>query len=268
MRCVVTGVLVLLLAMACDRTESRRADAHGEPRRIASLSPALTATLVALGRADQVVGRTPWCQGVPQASVVGSSTDVDLERMVAIEPDLVVIQRSSRGVPPELARLAQERGWRLETLPCDSLEDLRGMGDRLQALCGPSAGGESLAVRWRAVLRPPAGMRKDERVVMLLPGAALRACGGGSYMADLWRVWGGRCWPEARGWPEVQIEDLVVARPDRVMVMGGPISPELANALALSPLRLESLPDPGLLQPGPDFLRAAEAWRATLEPRP
>lgn len=233
-----------------------------------SLSPAITATLVALGHADRVAGRTPWCGGLPHVPVVGSSMDVDLERLVVIDPDLVVIQRTSRGTLPELERVARKRGWRIETLPGDSLQDLSGMGERLQTLCGTGPHARSLAARWQAVLRPPTGFKPQERVAFLLPGPGVRAFGEGSYLVDLWKGWGGRCWPDARGWPEVQIEDLVRAQPDRVIVVGGDASPELARVLGSGQMRVESLADPRFLQPGPDFLAAAEAWRASMERGP
>ena len=262
------GLLASVLASACDRAGPHGAAAAGPARRVVSLSPAISATLVALGHADRVAGRTPWCGGLPQVPVVGTSMDVDLERMVAIDPDLIVIQRTSRGTLPELERVARVRGWRIETLPCDSLQDLSGLGDRLQTLCGPGPQGASLAARWQAVLRPPAAFKPQERVAFLLPGPGVRAFGQGSYLVDLWKVWGGRCWPEAQGWPEVQIEDLVVARPDRVIVVGGQPSPELNRMLESDQVQVESLADPRLLQPGPDFLVAAETWRASMERQP
>ncbi|MFM7806806.1 MAG: hypothetical protein ACKPEA_02615, partial [Planctomycetota bacterium] len=56
-------LLALALASACGEVpEVATTDAPA--RRIVSLSPAISATLVSLGWRDRLVGRTPWCAGV------------------------------------------------------------------------------------------------------------------------------------------------------------------------------------------------------------
>jgi iron complex transport system substrate-binding protein len=63
-------------------------------RRIVCLCPSLTETLFALGLAEQVVGRTRYCihpaKQVEGAAVVGGTHDVDIDRVQALKPDLVV----------------------------------------------------------------------------------------------------------------------------------------------------------------------------------
>jgi hypothetical protein len=64
------------------------------PRRIVSLIPSITETLCRLGLADALVGVTAYC--VEPAAVVrgktriGGEKDPDLEKIRALEPDLVV----------------------------------------------------------------------------------------------------------------------------------------------------------------------------------
>lgn len=264
-------MVILLLALAspfgCDESATKAARS-GAADRVVSFSPAITATLVELGLGGRVRGRTPWCRGVGDAPVVGSLEEVDLEQIAAIDPDLVLVQRTSRGVPEELQWIADRRGWRVETVPGDSLEDMRSMGATLARLCDLHGGDAGLAARWERLLARPPGVRADEKVVFLMPGDPPRAFGGGSYLADLWQAWGGKAWPDARGWPEIQLEDLIAAHPERVFVVGGEASPALAQALAGAGMKVASLPDAGFLQPGPEFLRAAEAWRTELERRP
>lgn len=63
----------------------------GDPRRIVSLAPSITEILFALGRQDQLKGVTqfsdypPEAQGLPK---VGSYVRLDLEKIVALKPDL------------------------------------------------------------------------------------------------------------------------------------------------------------------------------------
>ena len=259
------GLIPLLVA--CDRAESP-AQAAGPSPRVVSLSPAVTSTLAEMGLATSLRGRTPWCIAVGQVPVLGSMDDVDLERLVAAEPELIVIQRTVRGPPAELLHAATAHGWRVEQVDCESLGDMRELGPRLASLMGKSQAASALSARWDGVTRPPAGVRPGERVAMLLPGPELRAFGEGSYLADLWRAWGGRTWPDMSGWPAVQLEDVVAAKPDRVIVVGGQASEALVSALAPRGIPVESLPDAGLLRPGPELLQAIETWRGRLERAP
>jgi len=70
-----------------------------EPRRIVSLAPSITETLYALGLADRVVGVTSYCDFPPEArskEKVGDTIHPDLERIIALKPDLVLVSTSSQ----------------------------------------------------------------------------------------------------------------------------------------------------------------------------
>jgi ABC-type Fe3+-hydroxamate transport system substrate-binding protein len=67
------------------------------PRRIVSLVPSDTYTLVALGAGERLVGRTKFCvepdEALARVPEVGGTKDPDLEKVIALEPDLVVMNR-------------------------------------------------------------------------------------------------------------------------------------------------------------------------------
>ena len=91
----------------------------GPPRRIVSLVPSDTYTLFALGVGDRVVGRTTWCE-LPAAAhavaTVGGTKDVDVDAVLALEPDLVVANQEEN-TRVALERLAAERIRVLVSLP-------------------------------------------------------------------------------------------------------------------------------------------------------
>jgi iron complex transport system substrate-binding protein len=65
-----------------------------KPARIISLYPSFTETLFALGAGEQVVGVTKYCDYPPEASQkeqVGGVTTPDLEKVVALNPDVVLV---------------------------------------------------------------------------------------------------------------------------------------------------------------------------------
>src|ERR687889_688162 len=65
-----------------------------KPERIVSLVPSLTEALFSLGVGSRVVGRTRYCTQPPRAigrvAKVGGTKKVDAERVLGLEPDLVV----------------------------------------------------------------------------------------------------------------------------------------------------------------------------------
>ena len=62
------------------------------PRRVVSLVPSDTLTLVALGAGERLAGRTRYCD-VPAAAavpVIGGTKDVDVDAVARLEPDLIL----------------------------------------------------------------------------------------------------------------------------------------------------------------------------------
>jgi ABC-type Fe3+-hydroxamate transport system substrate-binding protein len=65
------------------------------PQRIVSLVPSLTETLFALGAGERVVGVTDYCthppEGVARVTKVGGTKNPLLEKILQLEPDLVIL---------------------------------------------------------------------------------------------------------------------------------------------------------------------------------
>jgi len=64
------------------------------PRRVVSLVPSDTYSIIRLGARDRLVGRTRYCVApdgeVDSIEIVGGTKDADIERIAELEPDLVV----------------------------------------------------------------------------------------------------------------------------------------------------------------------------------
>ncbi len=195
------------------------------PRRIVSLVPSLTEALFALGVGSRVVGRTRYCTQPPRAvgriPKVGGTKKVDVERVLGLEPDLVVAVREEN--TREDVEALSEAGIPLflgapETV-AGAVEMLRDLAGRVEA---PLTG---------AVLGPV------ERVIGRLEGAggpALRvfvpiwkgpymSVGSDTYVHDVIRVCGGEnvC-SGARRYPEVTLEEVEAARPEVVLLPDEP----------------------------------------------
>ena len=77
----------------------RKVAVKANPQRIISLAPNVTEILFALGLGERVVGVTSYCD-YPEAAKtkekVGDTLNPDLERIIALKPDLVVITTASQ----------------------------------------------------------------------------------------------------------------------------------------------------------------------------
>ncbi len=114
----ILGALALFLCFSCvpQSPSGNIVDGLGRsvtidkiPQRIVSLAPSNTEILFALGLDDKVVGVTEYCN-YPQAAKtkpkVGGFSTVDMEKVVSLEPDLVLAtQIHGKTVIPALEKL-------------------------------------------------------------------------------------------------------------------------------------------------------------------
>ena len=88
------------------------------PRRIVSLVPSDTYSVIALGAVDRLVGRTTYCESPEAAAVptVGGTKDVDVEAVIALSPQLVIANQEEN-TRAALEALAAARITVLVSLP-------------------------------------------------------------------------------------------------------------------------------------------------------
>ncbi len=117
-RYLVAALVVLILGVGCAPKAppapvvddlGRSVNIKGTPQRIISLSPSNTEVLFALGLGDKVVGVTEFCNYPEEAKAkpkIGGFSTVDIEKVVALEPDLIVAsQIHEEEVIPALERM-------------------------------------------------------------------------------------------------------------------------------------------------------------------
>lgn len=88
MKRIVRTLFLLLILFPCTFLYS-----ESYPQRIISLAPSLTEGLFLLGVEDKLVGVTTYCLRPPDAQnkeKIGSLASVDLEKIISLEPDLVL----------------------------------------------------------------------------------------------------------------------------------------------------------------------------------
>ncbi|WP_051242656.1 cobalamin-binding protein [Azohydromonas australica] len=171
-------------------------------RRIVSVAPHLTELLFAAGAGDRVVGVDAWSD-FPAAARrlprVGDSAQLDLERIVALRPDVVVVWADGTAAR-QLQRL-QALKLPLYFSRLQRLEDVAATLRRLGALAGSADDAEAAARRYEGdlqALRTRYAGRRELRVfyqiwqrpLLTVSGRhfisqALQLCGGRNVFADL-----------------------------------------------------------------------------------
>lgn len=195
--------------------------------RIISTAPSTTEMLFALGLGHQVIAVSSFCRYPPQVRSlpnVGNVLHPDFERIVALRPDLVIVNDQL----PELGtRLAAARipfvSVRTTTLADVSTAMLR---------IGEAAGIGSHARQVVAALdeglqdvrrRVPAGRRPKVLLIMgRMPGAlrGMFAVGAGSYLSDLVDIAGGVnvvADVSPLPYPQVSLESVLSLNPDVIV---------------------------------------------------
>ena len=114
---VIIGIICLgiILHLTSSKPENisvtnsdEQAITDGSYQRIISLSPSITESLFALGLGDRVVGVTNFCDYPPEAltkSKIGGYSDLNLEAIVALNPDIVVCLPEHESKIVDLERL-------------------------------------------------------------------------------------------------------------------------------------------------------------------
>ncbi len=110
------------------------------PRRVVSLVPSLTESLVEFELGDRLVGRTRYCihpaEALRNVPTYGGTKDPDIEGIIAASPDLV-LACIEENRPPDIERL-EAAGLDVLALFPRSLEDVAALYSDLELLFGAS----------------------------------------------------------------------------------------------------------------------------------
>ena len=194
------------------------------PQRIVSLLPSLTESVCVLGACERLVATDRWSNwpapvaGLPK---LGGLEDANVERIVALRPDLVLLAPSSR-----LSGRLRSLGLPVAELDATELGQVRRVLDKVAVLIGQP---QAAAVQWQRMqdeLRL-ARMAVPERArgiaVYVEVGSAPYAASESSYIGELLTQLGTRnVVPAALGpFPKLNPEFVVKARPALIVVSAG-----------------------------------------------
>ena len=268
-------MMMALLVAACHDEDAVKTlpDSSKSAPRIASFSPALTATVVALGWEQSLVGRTPWCAST--APIVGSLNDVDLETLARANPTLLLIQQTQTGAPPQLEQVASAKHWKLEFIPATSLDDIRHLPGAVEKAVGQPAPirAQLLVDALEKELAPCAAAQKLSPAILLYSDEPIGAFGADTYLAQAWIAMGGTLALPNKGNPNLSMEELFATQPKSIIVIVGAAGDKdharsdgvLPDACSKRGVLHLALYAPKLLLPGPELATGLQRFRADIE---
>jgi ABC-type Fe3+-hydroxamate transport system substrate-binding protein len=239
------AILAAVVACAAPASDARSdaatlVDDFGDPivagraQRVASLNPATTELVFAMGAGDRLVGRTHWDSYPAEASAVtdlGDGMRPNVEAVLAARPDLVLLYASAENRPARDA--FQRAGVATLTLRIDAVADFaramehlgRVLGDTVRAFTVRDSVLSSIEAARAATRGRPA-----PRVVWPLWDAPLLVVGRGSFLNELLDAAGAEniFADIAAPSPPITFEELMQRDPDVVLV--GPNRAETLKA--------------------------------------
>jgi iron complex transport system substrate-binding protein len=260
------------------------------PTRVISLVPALTEMVFAIGAGDKVIAVSSYDDYPPQVTAlpkVGALIDPDVERIIALRPDLVLLYGSQTDLMTQLSRASiQYFEYRHGGLVAVTAT-IRALGQRT----GHTSQAKAVAAeidRRLATLREQSRRLQKPRTLLVFgrEGGSLRniyASGGRGFLHDILEVAGG-----VNVFADVEAEsvqastEMILTRaPEVIIEIRSTDIPaeraraaevatwkQLASVPAVRSGRIYLLTGRAIGVPGPRVAEAAELLAAVLHPRP
>jgi iron complex transport system substrate-binding protein len=195
-------------------------------RRIVSLAPHITEILFDAGAGDRVVGTVDYSdypQAASRIARVGSYTELDLETILALKPDLVIAWQS--GNPLSQLEPLKQLGIALFLSEPDRLEDVAANLEQFGELAGTSDVARPAAAAFRARLadlRQRYSGRAPVRIFYQMWSEPLLTVGGSQIIGSAIRLCGGvNIFEQLSAMaPEVSLEAVLAADPEVIVASG------------------------------------------------
>jgi iron complex transport system substrate-binding protein len=285
---------VLVVALACSgghisHHAALATAAQEAPRRIVSLIPATTEMLFAMGAGDRLVGVSSYDRFPPAVDKlprVGGLLDPNVERLLKLQPDLVLVYDTQTDLKQQLARAAIPVFPYVHRGLADITQTLRALGERVGAKAAADTAARRIEEQLAAVKARVAGRPRPRTLLVFAREAGslrqVNASGGYGFLHDLLELAGGSDVLGDMNRQSVQMStELILTRaPDVIIELryGDALKPteleaerRVWNALPSVPAvrnnRVYLLGGDEFVVPGPRIVLAAEQFARALHPQ-
>jgi len=230
---ILAGLALLSIAVTTSAATIEVVDDNGarifldQPaERIVSLAPSLTEMLFAIGAGEKIVGVVEYSDFPPAATtlpVVGRHDLLDLEAILALQPDLVVSWKS--GNPVAAVERLKKLGLKVYVAEPRELHSIPQHLEKLAMLAGVNASALPVVGEFTATLvnlRETYGQKSQVRVFYQVWDSPLITAGGNELINDMISLCGGQnIFSELSLMaPKVSTESVLVRNPQVIIASG------------------------------------------------
>jgi ABC-type Fe3+-hydroxamate transport system substrate-binding protein len=199
------------------------------PERIVSLVPSLTEALFAFGLEREIVGVTRFCveprQGVAGKTKVGGTKALDIAKIKALKPDLVVASAEENS-PEDVTQLV-DHGCPVFVTLVTSVESAIDLLRQLATITGTTATARPIiqgAKDALAFVQDVSAGRERVRVFCPIWRNPYMTCGRGTYMHDVITVCGGQNVFGGRleRYPRLELAEMAALDPEVILLPSEP----------------------------------------------
>lgn len=234
----------------------RKVEFEEPPKRVVSTIPSITEHLFVLGLGDRVVGVDSYSNWPPELldlvnkgriAVVGGPWTLDVEKIISLNPDLVLMCRGVRPQETQVAPKLEKVGIKTFFLICDAARnqydiytDIRTLGmifdveDRAEEVVN------SIQQKINEIVSKLAGVDRKPRVLRLVgpPSWGLYSTGGDTFIHWLITTAGGiNIASQYSGWPRLSYEYILAQDPEVIIVAVHDVDPKaVIEEMAQTPL--------------------------------
>ena len=223
-RCAAALIVLGLIGAPAVAEQRALSKSSPEVQRVVSMNPSLTRMLIALGARERLVGVDHY-SAVTEPSVaelpkVGGLFNPSLEKVVALEPDLVVVVPSvqQRGFRSRLRELGVEV-LELSNITLDEiLQSIETLGDRIGRSEAARERVAEIKSAWSEISKQ-AKSRPRQSAVLVITRDPLYVAGGGSYLNSMLEAAGvdNAAAEYAEAYPRVSLEWLIATQPQVII---------------------------------------------------
>lgn len=215
--------------------------------RIIALSPSVNEIIFALGKGDKVVGNTTYCR-YPKESLkiakVGGYFSPSLEKIVALDPSLVIMQPNNHKLNTKLISL----GIKTKLVKIDKLDNIKTSIMDIGEILDAKEKAKEIVSSIESELKKLKGIIHDKRILVVMGHNTslekrIFVSGQNLYFDDIINASGNTnaLQSDKKGQPVLNMENIIACNPDIVIL--------LAHSMHEKGLKREELINPWLELP-------------------
>ena len=202
-----------------------------QPEKIISLMPSNTEILYALGVGENMIGVSDadnYPEEVNELEDMATNLELNVEKIVAAEPDLVLIHMSSFFMWEQGLKQIEENGITVVAVPdASTFDQVYETIELIGQVVGKTTDAETIIAKMKSDLQAIEDQAKEIKetksvFVEISPAPEIYSTGTGTFMNEMLQVIQAKNVVEEEGWPLMNEEAIIDLNPDVILTQYGP----------------------------------------------